>query len=116
MILNDIKTKLEEIDSNVFYGMVKRTMRESLWNYIVYDRRIMRANENRTGYSYYYRVHIVREGWIPEGLEIEVIDKMLEIKGMKLAKTDMQYTYAQKGNTDTIVEMITIEFCRAKKV
>ena len=90
-------------------------MRESLWNYIVYDRRIMRASENKTGYSDYYRVHIIREGWIPEGLEIQVIEKMLEIKGMKLSKNDMQYTYSQKGNTDTGVEMLTIEFCRAKK-
>ena len=116
MILDDIKTKLEEIDPHVFYGMVKRTMRESLWNYIVFDRRIMRASENKTGYTDYYRVHIIREGWIPEGLAEEVIEKMKEVTGMKPAKTDMQYTYTQKSNTDTVVEMLTIEFCRSKKV
>lgn len=115
MILKTIKEKLKEVDPIVFYGMVKRSMRESLWNYIVFDRKLVKSSENKTGYTYYYRVHIVREEWIPEGIDIEVINKMLEIEGMKLASTDMQYTYATKGNTDTVVEMLTIEFYKAVK-
>ena len=116
MILDEIKAKLEEVDPKVFYGMVKTIKPESLWNYIVFDRRIMRASEQKTGYTDYYRVHIVREGFIPEGIAEEVIEKMKEIAGFKVAKTDMPYTYVQKGNTDVVVEMLTIEFLRARKV
>ena len=116
MILEAIESKLGELDPNVFYGMVKRNMSQTLWNYIVFDRKVMSTSTNKTGYTDYYRVHIVREKWIPEGLAEKVIEKMEEIAGMKVAKTEMQYNYVQKGNTDTVVEMLTIEFHRVSKV
>ena len=116
MILEAIESKLGELDPNVFYGMVKRNMSQTLWNYIVFDRRVMTSSTNKTGYTDHYRVHIVREKWIPEGLAEEVIEKMEEIAGMKVSKDDMEYNYMQKGNTDTVVEMLTIKFHRARKV
>lgn len=115
MILNEIKQKLEEIDSHVFYGMVDDSMQKTLWNYIVFNRNVMKENQNRTGYTDYYTVHIIREEWIPEGLEIEVINKMLEINGMRLSGADAIYTYVPKPNTNIVVEMLSIGFMRAKK-
>lgn len=115
MILNDIQTKLKELDDNVFYGMVDSSMQETMWNYIVFNRTLMKPNANKTGYSDYYTVHIIREDWIPEGFEIEVINKMLEIEGMRLAGNDGEYTYVPKPNTNIVVEMLSIDFVKAKK-
>lgn len=115
MILNEIKENLQEIDDNVFYGMVDNSMRETLWNYIVFERKKMTASQNRTGYSSYYSVHIIREEYIPEGLEFSVINKMLEIAGMRLAGSEGTYTYIQKPNTNTVVEMFSVDFVRSMK-
>lgn len=115
MILNDLKAKLEEIDKNVFYGMVDNSMKETLWNYIVFNRERKKISQNKTGFSDYYAIHIVREEYIPEGLEEEVIAKVLEIDGMRLAGDDGEYTYIPKPNTNVVIEMFSIGFVKAKK-
>ena len=115
MILNEIKTNLKELDEHVFYGMVDNSMQETLWNYIVFNRTTMKASQNKTGYTDYYTVHIIREEWIPEGFEIDVINKMLEINGMRLAGNDAVYSYVPKPNTNIVVEMLSIDFMKAKK-
>lgn len=116
MILNKIKEKLLEIDPNVYYGMVDDGIRELRWDYIVFDRRRIRPSENKTGYSCIYSVHIVRESFVPEGLEIEVINKMLSIPGMRLAGSDLTFDYVAKPNTNETVEMISIEFVKAMRM
>lgn len=117
MILDDIKNKLEEIDPNVFYGMAdaddEAVKRE--WNYIVFMRKTLSSNANKTGYSDHFTVAIIRENFIPEGLDVAVIDKMCEIDGMKLASPDCQYNYTKNPNTNTVVELLTMEFVKARK-
>lgn len=115
MLLNDIKNKLEELDPNVFYGVVDQRMKEALWNYIVFNRTRLKNSTNRTGYSDHFDVHIVRENFIPEGLDTEVIAKILEIDGVRLASEDGVYSYVQKNNTNVVVEMLTLSFVRARK-
>lgn len=115
MILNEIQNKLEELDPNVFYGVVDNRMKETLWNYIVFNRTSLRNSANKTGYTDYFDIHIVRENYIPEGLDIEVIAKVLEIDGVRLAKDNGIYTYVQKNNTNVVVEMLTLSFMRARK-
>lgn len=116
MILNDIKEKLQEVDPNVFYGMVDPSIRETVWNYIVFERKTMSANTNKTSFSNYFTVHIVREAFIPEGLEITVINKLLEIPGMRLTDQDGTYDYVPKPNTNVVVEMFSIDFVKPMKV
>ena len=115
LILEQIKEKLQEIDENVFYCIVDDRMRDTFWNYIVFNRKPTKISANKTGYSYYFTVNIVREDFIPEGLDLTVIEKMREIPNMKLADTDMQYTYVPKPNTNTVVEMLSIDFVKAVK-
>ena len=115
MILDDIKNQLEAVDQRIYYGMVDDEVRETVWNYIVFNRVTLKSAPNKTGYSDYYDVHIIRENFIPEGLDIEVINKMLEIDGMRLAGTDGSYNYIQKPNTNIVVEMLTLHFVRARK-
>ena len=114
MILQTINDKLLEIDPNVFYGAVKNSMKETLWNYVVFNRTTKRQNENKTGYTEIYAVHIVRENWLDEGLEEAVIKKVCEIAGMRMIG-EGSYTYVMKPNTDTVIEMFSVEFARPIK-
>lgn len=115
MLLEEIQSKLEEIDSNVFYGMVDDTVITDEWNYIVFMRKALSVSDTKKGYSDRFTVAIIRENYIPEGLEVSVIDKMLEISGMRLASPDCPYSYTQKPNTNTVVELLTMEFVKARK-
>ena len=116
MILDDIKNKLKEIDNNVFYGAVDPRMREEVWDYIVFKRKTMSFSESKKANGIYYTVAIIRENFIPEGLEMAVINKMLEINGMRVGGSDGSYEYVPKPNTNNIVEMSTIDFVKPVKV
>ena len=94
MILSDIEAKLREIDPSVYYGMVDESRKETLWNYIVFNR---------------------RENYVPEGIDAEVIEKLTSLPGVRLAGTDCTFNYVQKPNTNIIVEMLSIPFVRARK-
>jgi hypothetical protein len=116
LILDDIAKALEEIDPIVFYGAVKRKkMQEKPWNYIVFNRTVLRNTGNNTGWADVYTVNIVREEFIPEGLAEEIIAKLEEIKGMTVVKSDSEYTYMVKPNSDDVVEMLSIDFKRVRK-
>ena len=115
MILNEIKEKLEQIDPNVFYGAVHSRMKETLWDYTVFNRKTLKPSTNRTGYSDVFSIHIIRENFIPEGLEEEAIESLLSIPGMKLASNDGVYDYVTKPGTNTVVEMFSIDFIKPRK-
>ncbi len=115
MILDDIKNKLQEIDSKVYYAAVDLSVKETVWDYIVFERSALSVNANKTGYTEEYTVRIIREEYIPEGLEIEVIEKMLEIPGMRLKSDGGTYEYVQKPNTNVVIEMFSVGFVRPKK-
>lgn len=115
MILTDIEAKLKEIDPNVYYGIVDESRKETFWDYIVFNRTIIRHSSNKTSATDRFEVHIIRENYIPDGLEDEVIDKMRELPGVRLADEDTVFTYVQKPNTNIVVEMMTITFVRARK-
>lgn len=110
MILDEIKEALLSVDPVVFYGAVDDSMRETVWDYTVFERSKIAFSQNRTGASYYFSVHVIRENFIPVGLENDVIEKMLAIPGMRLAGNDPAFEYVQKPGTNIVVEMLTIEF------
>ena len=114
-MLNEIKSKLEEIDAHVDYGLVDPQKCETTWNCIVFSRVSLKANSGRTGYSDYFDVVIFRENYIPEGLDAEVIAKMREIDGVRLTDKDGEFSYAAKPNTNAIVEILTLHFVRVRK-
>ena len=106
MLMQEIQTKLEELDPQVFYGMVDKEAITNEWNYVVFRRKALSVSDTKKGYSDRFIVAIIREDFIPEGLEIQVIDKMLEIAGMRLANPDCPYEYIQKPNTNIVVELL----------
>lgn len=113
-MLNKIRDKLQEIDDNVFYGAAKDTdATKNVWNYIVFGRNKMEPNTNKTSYTYYFDVVIVREEYIPENLIEEVIEKVEET-GLKLSGQSPEFTYRRK-NDGTVVELLTVHFLKAGK-
>lgn len=115
MSLNkQIREKLEEIDKAVFYGRAKSLTADTPWNYMVFHRVRRRGNTNKTGKGYEFRVAIIRENEIPEGLDDEVIEKITSIPGVRLAG-DADYAYDFKGKTETAVEVMSIPFVKAEK-
>lgn len=119
MILEEIKNKLKEVDPVVFYGMASDEDEDgnkiTALNYIVFMRKSLSTNLNKTGFSDRFTVAVIRENFIPEGLDTAVIDKMCEIDGMRLGSTDCQYNYTMKPNTNTVVEIVTMEFVKMRK-
>lgn len=116
MLLNDIKTKLEEIDPCVYYGLMTKDPEDvPIWDYIVFNRTKLKHAQDKNGFGDVFEVHIVRENFIPEGLDAEVIAKMREIPGVRLTGDEGQFDYLRKPNTDHVVEMLTLTFVRARK-
>ena len=120
MILEDIERVLKEFDPIVFYGMAQDAdpiTKEpiTIWNYIVFNRVNIRHTENKNSAGDYFDVHIIRENYVPEGIDDEIIKKLCALAGVKLADTDCTFDYVQKPNTDIVVEMLTIHFVRARK-
>lgn len=116
MILDEIKQRLEEVDPRVYYGMVDESVKDTVWDYIVFNRTKLKASTNRTGYTDGYDVHIIRENFVPEGIDLEIIGKMQSIDGIRLNVTeDGDYNYLQKPNTNIVAEMLTLHFVRARK-
>ena len=115
MILNDIKDKLLELDNHVYYGMVDDEIREMVWDYIVFERNRISFNQNKSGASHYFTVHVIRENFVPVGFEMTVKDKMCEIPGVRISG-DPTFEYVPKPNTNVVVEMLSIEFVLPVKV
>ena len=120
-MLNEIREKLGELKKSeavpmedVAYGLLPQGSTKK-WNYFVFNRvNVKTARKAKGDFNEYYAVHIVHEDFIPEGYIYKVIQKVLEIKGIKLAINDeISFNYARKGNTDVVVEIATIVFTKA---
>lgn len=115
MILDDIKAKLTEIDPKVFYGMADDSEITDEWNYIVFMRKGVSFSDSKCSFTDRFTVAVIREDYIPEGMDKEIIEKLCSIDGVRVADPDFQYNYVQKPNTNTVVEILTMEFVRARK-
>ena len=114
-MLTEVMEVLQKIDENTFYGAVDSRMKETAWNYIVFDRGTFTRSETRASYSETVNVHVVRENFIPEGLAEQVIEEVESLKGFRLVKGEHEYTYSVKPGTNAVVEMLSLEFVRARK-
>lgn len=115
MFLEEFESKLQLTDPLVYYGAAFKHKKDTPLNYIVFNRKNIRHNPNKTSKSVYYEVHIIRENYVPEDIEDEVIKNVTTIDGVKLADTEIIFTYDKKPNTDEVVEIMTITFVRARK-
>lgn len=115
MILTEIQEKLLEIDPNTYYGTGITHPKNKPWDYIVFSRDILSRKANKSGYSDIVNVSIVREEFIPEGLEEKVIEAMESIAGVRLQEGNHEYYYSVKPGTQLTVEMILLKFTHSRK-
>lgn len=116
MILKDIEERLKKLDNRVCYGVVDNAVKKSpVWDCIVFGRSNIKYPSNKTSASDYFDVLIIRENYIPDGFDTEVINALTTLDGVKLAGDTANFDYIQKPNTDTVIEMLTLSFVRARK-
>ena len=99
----------------MYYGMVDENIKNTNWDYIVFNRTTIKHSTNKTSGSDYFDVHIIRENYIPEGIDTEIVTKLCELPGVRLSGADSTFNYTQKPGTNIVVEMLTIKFLRARK-
>lgn len=114
-ILTEINEKLLELNNNVWYGMSEEVTNLDTLDYIVFFRDYTTFSQEKQSFSDYYTVAIVQENYIPEDYFLQVIEKMTEIKGMKVTNDNINYDYTKKPNTDIIIEIATINFVKGRK-
>ena len=114
-ILKQIQDTLETFNYPVWYGRTFSKEKDK-WNYFVFNRKEFdRSGKSRIDFNYYYQIHIIMEDYIPEGFEQEVIKAIQESTRLKLIDQPMQFNYTTKNNTETVVEMLTLEFTKTFK-
>lgn len=113
-LLEQIEQCLSQFNIPVYYGRSFAKQNDA-WNYIVFNRQfINKTGTSRCDINYQYQVHIIMENYIDEDFEIQVI-KALQ-NDVKLRLTGQaQFNYVTKGQTDTVVEMLTLTFTRTSK-
>lgn len=100
----------------VYYGTASKLPKGAPWNYTVFSRAPAKPSGNLTSISDGYEVAVVREGYVPEGLDKRVIDAMGGIPGMRLeADSTIEYAYQVKPGTRDTVEMMVVRFRKARK-
>lgn len=106
-MLDAIRDALSEF-GRVFYGMSQAELSEQ-WDYIVFRRTELRKN-NQVDFARDYTVAIVKENYIPEGYEYEVINAIESATKLRFSQKGAAYSYMFKGNTDLVVEVLTLQF------
>lgn len=114
-MLKEIKDALESLGRPVFYGIASTIDGGDLWDYIVFWRENMSSTGGKTGLRDRFTVSIVQEEFVDDETVQSVIDAMLSIPGVRLSDGDMAYAYTRKPNTETVIEVLALEFVRPSK-
>lgn len=114
--LNEISNALLGFGIPVRYGQMNFDKIEK-WNYFVFGRsEIKPSGRNLIDMNVQYTVAIVMEDFIPDGFEIEVIEKITENTNLRLSSDSIQIDYMIKPNSGNLcVEMMQINFFRVRK-
>lgn len=112
MYLSALKTALGTQFGNVYYGTADE---QNVWDYVVIKRDKITFNDNKTSKTHYIKIAIVRENFIPEGLEKTLIEKVTALPGIKLDSSDIVISQVRKPSTDTTVEVMVIPFIKGEK-
>lgn len=115
MLLNDVQNALLAVDENVYYGTGVSHPKDKPWDYIVFSRDVLKRNTNRSSFTDVINVSIIREEYIPEGVEEKVIEAMEALPGVKLMEGEHEYLYTVKPNTKLTVEIVALQFTHSRK-
>ena len=103
------------MDPKTFYGTAAKIGRKDPWDYTVFGRENATMSANQTSLSTVYPVAVVRENYVPEGMEDQIVSAMRTIPGMK-PTGEILFEYMVKPDSTDVVEMMVIRFSRSRKV
>ena len=115
-LLDDIKAALSTVDEHVYYGTGIEHPKQLPWDYLVFSRDVLRRKQNRSGYAWVINVVVVREEYIPDCLEEQVIAAMETIPGVRMLEEDHEYSYGVKPKTNNTIEMTVLKFSYSRKL
>ena len=104
--LDQIRAVLEKFGAT-YYGNASPKVSET-WDYTVFRRAELSKALN--DFVRKYTVAIVRESYIPENLEFEIIKAIIDETNLRLSETSADYSYVYKGSTDLVVEICVLTF------
>lgn len=104
--LDQIRAVLEKFGAT-YYGNASPKVSET-WDYTVFRRAELSKASN--DFVRKYTVAIVRESYIPENLEFEIIKAIIDETNLRLSETSAVYNYVYKGSTDLVVEICVLTF------
>lgn len=111
----DLIRKALEPFGKTYYGKANPKEGEA-WEYYVFRRKKMKKKATSSAdYKRFYEIAIVKEDYIPENHEIEIIKAIEEKTKLRLADDDIVYDYTFKGATDYVVEVAVITFAETIK-
>lgn len=112
--LDKIRDTLKDF-GKTYYGKANPDIND-VWDYYVFRRvNLRKKGSGGTDFTRCYMVAIVKEDYIPENHEFEIIKAVCKKAGLRLADNDIQYDYTFKGATDLVVEAATILFAEPLK-
>lgn len=106
-LLDAIRKELEKF-GRVYYGLFPADLSVT-WDHIVFRRTELRK-KNQVDFARDYTVAIVKENYIPEGYEFQIIDALETNTKLRMSPNGAEYTYLFKGNTNLVVEILTLHF------
>ena len=108
-----IKEALKDVMPNVYYGAGRFQGRRN-WDCIVFGKRKTRKTDSGSGNTRRWFVAIVKEEYVPEELEKQVIKQTKDLRFKEAENTDTLYDYVEKAGECT-VEICTMEFYKTEK-
>lgn len=114
-MLSDIQDALESLGKPVFYGRAGNLDGGDLWDYIVFYRDALRQTTDKNGFADVVTVAIVQEEYVDDATIDGVISKMRAIPGVRLADGDMSFDYTTKPKTETVIEVLILQFVKPRK-
>lgn len=115
-MLQEISAALETTGLPVWYGKAGTLSGEDVWDYIVFMRTSLSPNESKRSLADGFTVAIVMEEFVPDDLASDVIKAMTGLPGVRLAQSGGTYQYTTKPNTDTVIEILMLDFVKPSKV
>lgn len=114
-MLTEISNALESTGKKVFYGRAGNLEASDIWDYLVFFRRTLQTTGNKKGLADSFTVVIVQEEYVEDSLIYDVINAIEAIPGFRLADGEHEYQYTTKPNTETVLEMLMLNFVKPKK-
>lgn len=105
---------IEAAGETVYYGKALPGDGD-IWDYTVFHRAKNSKNKTKTSKTEYFRVAVVREGFITDEDIDKVEEAVLSVDGVKGTEDDVYFDYARRSN-GVVAEVASMMFYVPRKI